>query len=158
MRITLLIISLLVLLAIFLQDVKERKVYWFLFPLAAAALAWLNFQQLGMSLFAIHSAINLSIISMIMVIMFLYARLKMKRPFREVFGLGDLLFFITIAIALPSLSFVVLFVGAILFSGLLHLVSRQQEHTVPLAGYMALFFALCLVVNETGIFQNMYSF
>ena len=158
MRVALLIISLIVLLTIFLQDVKERKVYWFLFPLAAAALAWLNFQQLGLSLFSIHSAINLGIISMIMVILFLYAHLKMRRSLREVFGLGDLLFFVAISFALPSVSFIVLFVGSILFSGVLHLVRRHQERTVPLAGYMALFFACCLIVNETGLFQNIYGY
>ncbi len=158
MRSILLTISLLLLLAIFLQDLKERKVYWFLFPLAAISLAWLNYLQLGVQQFLIQNIINITIVSAILIALSVYANVKMKRPFLEVFGLGDLLFFFTISVALPSVSFIVLFVAAIFFSGLLHLVSRQNKITVPLAGYMALFFACCLVMNEVGLFQDIYSY
>jgi apolipoprotein N-acyltransferase len=54
------------------------------------------------------------------------------------------LFFVCIAFSFSIVSFLFLFIFALLFSLLLYLVlkHRQTEKTVPLAGYMSLFFAV----------------
>lgn len=156
MRVALLTISLLLLLIIFFQDVKERRVYWFLFPFIGISLGWLNRLELGTQQFLIQGIVNLGIVLVVLSILFGYAKFKIKRPFNQVFGLGDLLFFLVISFSFPTISFIVLFVGGVLFSGSLHLASFGKKETVPLAGYMALFFAICLLVNELCLFQSIY--
>lgn len=69
------------------------------------------------------------------------------------FGLGDLLFFYTVSIAFPSFTFSILFMSSVFFSFVIHLIfkNKLKDETVPLAGYMALFFA---IVFFTNIFFN----
>ncbi|WP_379852787.1 hypothetical protein [Flavobacterium zhouii] len=72
----------------------------------------------------------------------------MKKPLlKEVFGLGDVLFFIFMAFSFSIISFFVLFVFALVFSLLLHSVLQHKQivKTVPLAGYMSLFFGVVYV-------------
>lgn len=130
---------------VFFQDYKDRKVYWFLYPIIGILVFVLQMQTASMYPALINSGFNLVFISLLLLVCYAYAKLKLRQPLlKEVFGLGDVLFFVCIAFSFSIVSFLILFVFSLLFSLLLHfsLQYKQTEKTVPLAGYMSLFFGI----------------
>lgn len=125
------------------QDFKERQVLWFLFPLTAFLLGALHVVQVGdWNLFAYHCILNGTVVTGMITLVWLYTTAIAKKEFLgHSIGLGDLLFFYALALGFPTLSFIVLFTGALLFSLLAYLIikNRLPIKTVPLAGLMSLF-------------------
>lgn len=150
-----------VFLIIFIQDCKDRKVYWFLYPTLGILVFLIQIQFLDLFTTFINSAINLLFVSLLLLICYLYSILKLKKTLlKEVFGLGDLLFFIFIAFSFSTVSFIVLFVFSLLFSLSLHfaLQHRQTDKTVPLAGYMSLFFGAVFGITFFGDCNFLYAY
>ena len=128
---------------VFVQDSKDRKVFWFLYPIIGVLVFVLQINAISLYPASLNAVFNLGFVSLLLVVCFVYAKLKLRKPFlNEVFGWGDMLFFVAIAFSFSIVSFLILFVFALLFSLLLHLVLKheQTEKTVPLAGNMSLFF------------------
>ncbi len=134
--------------SIFFQDIKERLVSWFLFPLLAIFLGFVFYDTVATPYFFILSVVtNMALVTLIVLILFGYAKFILKKKFIDhSFGMGDLLFFYAMAVGFPSVTFIVLFAGGIFFSLLLFLAlkKRRAMATVPLAGYMALYIAIVL--------------
>ena len=63
---------------IFLQDIKERKVYIWLLIVAIILNGVLYYQQTVKQLFLLHISINLILILLLFLILFLYTKFKMK--------------------------------------------------------------------------------
>ncbi len=145
---------------IFLQDNKDRKVYWFLFPMTAICSGVLLYSKLTPILFYTTIIVNISVVIFLLIVVFLYARFKLKVPAHTTFGLGDALLFLALTFTFTSLSFIILFVFGLLFSLLIHLVvKRKSNHTtVPLAGYLSLFFIIIYITNWFGGLKNIYLF
>lgn len=125
------------------QDYKDRLVYWFLYPLIGilAFVIQISFLPLESVLFNI--AINLVLVSFLLVVCYGYTKLR-KLEFKNSFGIGDVLFFLFISFSFSIISFFVLFLFSLLFSLILHFVLSKNNvnKTVPLAGYMSLFFGV----------------
>ena len=141
------------------QDIKERAVWWFLFPVFLLCAAWLHYHQSIQEIFWKHILFNLSAFFIVFSFAFLYSKLKMKADFlKEAIGLGDLLFFLALSFAYPTVTYIVVFVFSMLFSLILHLVihSGKKSATVPLAGYASLFLILIYLSNWIGISNNLY--
>ncbi len=144
---------------IFYQDIKERAVWWFLFPAFLIMAGILHYSQSLPSLFLINIGVNFLIMSIIIAISYIYAQLKMKVQFLdEAFGIGDLLFFLGLTLAFPTISFVIIMVFSLLFSLGLHLLlSKNSIHkTVPLAGYASFFLIFIYSVHWAGYYNNLY--
>jgi hypothetical protein len=141
-------------LLIFFQDFKDRKVLWFLYPLVGILVLILQIQKVNLYSTLVNVGCNLSFVLILLFVCNLYAKLKLKKPFlSEVFGLGDVLFFIFISFSFSTISFLILFVFSLFFSLILHqfLKNNHPEETVPLAGYMSLFFGS---IYGIGLFYN----
>lgn len=147
---TLEIIFLLILGILFYQDIKERKVsVWVL--ISGFVVGGINhFSLQDSSVFFITIAINLLFICVIFGVLWGYAKFKMKQALFDVFGLGDLLFFVLLAISLPTISFLLLFVFSLIFSLSIFLLLKKRftEKTVPLAGLQSLFLGLIIIINK----------
>lgn len=146
---------------IFFQDYKDRTVYWFLYPIMGILVLILQIQIIPIDVALINSGFNLLFILFLLVFCYLYARIKLKKSLlQSVLGLGDVLFFIGISFSFSIVSFLVLFVFSLVFSLLLHLVlqHKQTEKTVPLAGYMSLFFAAVYSVGFLYDFHFLYAY
>lgn len=152
------IILLIILGIIVFQDIKERAVWWILFPLFLIAAGYLNFLRNPEGMFFIFSFLNFLILGVILGISFLYAKFKMNVNFiNGAFGIGDLLFFIALTLAFPTVTFIVVLVFCLIFSLVLHsFLAKAREITVPLAGYSALFLILIYSSHWMGIFKNLY--
>jgi len=130
---------------IFVQDYKDRKVYWFLYPIIGILVFLIQLQSVSLYTSLTNLIFNLFFVSFLLLVCYLYATLKLQQHLlSEVFGLGDVLFFIFITFSFSMVSFFILFVFSLVFSLLLHLAlqHRQTEKTVPLSGYMSLFFGV----------------
>lgn len=111
------------------------------------------------NLFYITISINLMFVLILIVVVFLYSKIKLKTTISNTFGLGDALLFSALAFTFSSISFVILFVFGLLFSLVLHLAlkSKAKHKTVPLAGYLSLFFTIVYVTHWFGFLKMLYT-
>ncbi|WP_103069706.1 hypothetical protein [Aquimarina sediminis] len=137
------------------QDFKDRKVYGFVFPVLIGLLGLLHYQNVNHINFLYAVLINLGVLIVIMGILYLYTLIKIKRPFfEEVFGVGDLLFFLALGVGFPTVTFIILLVFSLLFSLVAWLVVKKsaKHNTIPLAGYMSVFLGvICIAYWSTNI-------
>jgi len=72
---------------------------------------------------------------------------KLLNPFSNYFGLGDLLFFLSVTPLFLTYNFILFFICAMVFSIMLQLAFQRKmnEKTIPLAGFSALLLLLLLV-------------
>ena len=137
-------------LVVFWQDTRDRLVYWFLYPFIGCLAIGVQFLQIGYVTTLINSAINLVFILLLVSVCYLYSKIIMKRRFvNESIGLGDILIFIFLCFTFATVAFFILFVFALLFSLMLHLYFKKKSinNNVPLAGYIAVFFAAVYLVS-----------
>lgn len=148
--------------SIVFQDFKERKVYWFLFPLAMLLFGSLHFlHSTEPKVFFYYSLINFVLITCIIGILFIYTKFILKKSFlNHSLGLGDILFFYAFGLGFPSTTFIVLFVGTIIFSLLVFLLfkGRLKLDTVPLAGLMGLFLVFVILFSLVSKSPPLYAY
>ena len=138
------------------QDIKERLVYWFLLPILGLLLALIFFQYVGPSFFMLSLVTNVVLVTLILGVLFAYAKLILKKTFiNHSLGLGDILLFYAFALGFPPMTFIILFVGAVFFSLFSYLVLKKslRDTTVPLAGFMGLYL---MIVVSCSFFMNPY--
>ncbi len=152
------IILISIFILILYQDIKDRKVFWFLFPMVAILSGILSFKNIYEDYFLITISTNMIFVAFLIAFVFMYSKYKLKAQLSETFGLGDLLLFIALAFTFASVSFIVLFVFGLVFSLLLYLLlkNRSKHKTVPLAGYMSLFFAIAYTSHWIGYLPTLY--
>lgn len=144
---------------IFYEDLKERKVTLAVLLLLFAVGGFLNIQQQIWEVFFISSILNLSVVLMVLLVLSIYTKVKLKQPLFEVFGLGDVLFFIFMAISFPTTTFLVLFSTSLIFSFVISVTFQKQlKKFVPLAGLQALFLGLIIGSNQLFDIINLYAF
>jgi hypothetical protein len=140
---------LIVLFAIVLyQDFKSRMVYWFLYPIIGILAFAIQSNAVPLSVAFVNFGFNLLFVIFLLAVTAVYIKFK-GLDFKNTIGIGDVLFFVFIAASFSVVSFWVLFVFSLIFSLLLHLVltSKKEPATVPLAGYMSLFFGAVYAVS-----------
>ncbi len=152
------IIFIMLLLWVFYQDLKERKVMLFLMLGLLLLGGFLHSSFQLFEIFLLYIGINISVIGCILLILVLYTRWVMKKKLFEVFGLGDLLFFLILAVSFPVPTFLILFSSSLLFAfvAFIALKPSLKESTIPLAGFQALFISLIVTSNLIFNFTNLY--
>ena len=121
-------ISIIILLvSIFMQDLKSRSVSIMLFITLGVLMTILHYKNISKTEFIYYITFNISIVFIVMSVLYAYSRLKMSKNIQEVFGMGDFMFFIIMAIGLPAVSFLVLFSFSILFSGVVYFIFKKRK-------------------------------
>ena len=140
------------------QDVKAREVYWFLFPVIAICCGYLYYLNTMPELFLISLFMNIIFVSILLLVVYLYSKHKLKSAFKTSIGSGDILLFFALCLSFSSVSFITCFVLSLTFSLVLHLLIKKRYtlNSVPLAGYMCLFFALVYLGSWTGLIDSLY--
>ncbi|MGN7811070.1 hypothetical protein [Flavobacterium sp. 22076] len=130
------------------QDFKSRLVYWFLYPIIGVLAFAIQLQNLPVSIALTNLGFNLLFVVLILLVSTLYIKFR-NLDFNNTIGIGDILFFLFIAGTFSIVSFLVLFVFSLVFSLILHIVlnNKKEQATVPLAGYMSLFFGVVYAVS-----------
>lgn len=143
------ILILAMLIAVFIQDIKSRSVYWVSFPLLAVALSVLNFREHGKAGIVPTVFINLLLLAGQLLLISIYFSLKKGRWINitgNLLGWGDILFLISIAFYLSVLNFLFFYVSSLIIVLSVWLIWQlvEKNKKIPLAGLQALFFAVFL--------------
>lgn len=148
----------LVFILVFVQDIRERKVFWFLFPIVGVLVGILHFQSTLPELFWISVLLNMAFVALLLIVVYLYSKFKLKVTIKETFGLGDALLFVALVFTFSTVSFLIIFIGSLLFSLVLHMLTKKSNKAtdVPLAGYMSLFFLFAFIANWTHLINDLY--
>jgi hypothetical protein len=152
------ILMIFLLLWIFYQDMKERQVTLVLLLLLTLVGGFLNYQKQILEIFLISSILNTMVILMVVLILWMYAKFKLKSELFHVFGTGDLLFFFFLAVSFPITTFLVVFSSSLIFSLLVSIaLKKRMKKWIPLAGLQALFLSLLVGVNQVFQIVNLYA-
>ncbi len=148
-----------VFLVVLYQDFKNRLVYWFLYPTIGILAFIIQLNNLPIEIALYNLGFNLLFVGIILSISLVYLRFR-NLNFKSTIGLGDVLFFVFITTTFSIVSFIVLFVFSLVFSLILHLVLnyKKEKSTVPLAGYMSLFFGGIYLVSFYYSSTFLYAF
>ncbi|WP_111684205.1 hypothetical protein [Winogradskyella tangerina] len=142
------------------QDIKDRQVYWFLYPILGISSAILFYNSTLPELFFVSIGMNLLFVLTLIIILIVYAKMKLKMKINEAIGLGDILLFFGLVFSFSTLSFLVLFVFSLLFSLILHLIVKKYSKwpSVPLAGYISLFYGIAYALHWSGFTNSLYAY
>ncbi len=141
------------------QDLRSREVYWFLLPSLALLLGVLHYFNAYNIHFLTSTMINVGVVIIILALLYIYTFLLIKKPFfKEVFGIADALYFLALAVAFPTATFIIIFVFSLIFSLLTWLILKQKSsyNSIPLAGYMSVFLLLIFIANWCTNTINLY--
>jgi hypothetical protein len=129
----------LILLLIFVQDLRQRAVYWFLFPLLLLAGLWYKWN--GLQLEMIKWNALFVVFCLLMLTLYVSFKEKTLTPiWKDYFSWGDIFYLIAVIPILPFYSFLMYFtLGTILtlFIHTITLLKNGSDKTIPYAGYMA---------------------
>jgi hypothetical protein len=141
-----------VLLLVFVQDIRNRSVYWVLFPVLAVLLVLLH--SLPHHLLAdIWQPVSINIVFLLFqfLIISVYFSIKNRRWINITDGLlgwGDILLLLSIAFYLSALNFLLFYIVSLTISLLIWLfwqvISEEKNKQIPLAGFQALIFTVFL--------------
>ncbi|KAA9324914.1 hypothetical protein [Adhaeribacter soli] len=150
------LVALGLLLLILIQDLKDRAVTWFLFPALALVCYFYSARLLSHAAVWQNWLLNIGFLACELAFISLYLMLKHRKlvwPMQGYMGWGDVCFWVAAAFLFPLPNFAVYFLVSLLFSLIIHLWLRHvsgfyaQKHTVPLAGFQALFLAGLFLVQ-----------
>lgn len=148
-------------ICVFYQDYKDRQVYWFFYPLIGILSFFLHLKALNNTWIVLTNIVfNLTFIVFLIIVCVAYSHIRLNKKFREVIGIGDVLFFIFISFSFSLISFIILFTFSLFFSLIMHffLSKKQHEKSVPLAGYMSFFFAAVYGISSIAEYNFLYTF
>lgn len=145
----------LLLLFVFYQDYKFRGVSWFLFPILALLVAYNAATGRAWLAYFYEVALNLSILSIQLVLFYFVAifRANKRLNLLKLIGLGDVLFFIIIALGLKSSLFPFFFTLSLAISLLLAFIFFKGK-TIPLAGLQALTLMIWLFLSSDFVLYD----
>lgn len=154
----------LVLLLIFIEDLRHRAVHWSLFAQLALCLGLLGALTLRKRILFDDTVFNLSFIAVQFGVVSLWYSLRARRwvnLLRDRVGPGDLLFLAISTLAFSRFNFILFVLSGLVFSllayGLILLLVRRAERTVPTAGALAIYMAVWMGLELTGVVAPLHS-
>ena len=141
------------LLMVLLQDLKYRNIH-VVFPILIFVFSGLLFHKKAWLSPVIYLT-NAAFFTVILIVLIVYMSIKDKKfvnPFTHYFGLGDLLFYLSITPLFATYHYVLFFILSMLFAIILHLSFKKiiKGDAIPLAGFAALL--LLLLIGKDLLF------
>ena len=142
------IITILLMILIFFQDVKSRMIH-ILLPLGLFLVGM--FYRYDLQLDYISMLYSLLFVVVVLLGLFLYTLLKKndKKSFNKSIGLGDILFFIAVIPFFDERNYFLFFITGMLFSLLAFIILSffTKSELIPLAGFLALYFIVLKILS-----------
>lgn len=149
------VVIILLLVWVFLQDLKHRAVYWFSYPLLAIVFLSLNLLA-GLSSKELlqSTTINFAFLLVQWLIVSAYFCIKYKAWViitSNLLGWGDVLFLLTLCFYFSILNFILFYVLSLVIVLIIWLGGQKmfliKSKQIPLAGLQSLIFALYLALD-----------
>lgn len=151
------LLTILILFAIFIQDIKSRSVYWFWFPLLITLflgsdhfMKRISFTELWQ-----NAVINLLFVGLQLFLVSAYFAVRNRKWVnitKELLGLGDVLFLVSITFYLSVLNYMFFYLTSLLliiiFWTAVRIVSKKNNRQIPLAGLQAFILIVFLITQH----------
>lgn len=140
------LLVLLVSLSIFIEDITRLSVHWWLFPVLCGSLILIGLHFNGdYHWMMVQAFANMAFIAIVFGLLSVVYSIKQRRFVnitKDLLGLGDFAFLISIALYLPFINYFLFFIGSTICVLLLWLPFKVllKKVYVPLAGLQALLF------------------
>ncbi|MBO0360812.1 hypothetical protein J0X19_22825 [Hymenobacter sp. BT186] len=140
------------LISMLVQDWRWRGVYWYFFPLLAVLFFGLRLDQQPLETVLADSAVNVAFVVLQMLVLSLYVRLRFAASLQAYLGLGDILYWLAVAVFFSPVVFILYYLSSLVVALLTFLivrrvVSKPIDARIPLAGLQAGYLALLLLVS-----------
>ena len=144
---------------IVVQDLREYRVWWFMFPIFAAIGSSLFLSTTFWEIYVRTVGINAIILASFFLVLFTYIRVMLKKKtLTDAFGLGDVLLYIGLMVSFPTITFVLLLLVLPIFALVLNLVvGKKKVEQTPLAGYIGIFLLGAYIAHWMGFYNNLYA-
>lgn len=146
-----------ILVMIFVEDMRSRAVHWYWFPLLVVALLFLKSQETNNSwkeIIVNSPLLNAAFLTAQLILLTLYFSIKEKKLVnitKGLLGWGDILFLLCIAAYASPINFIIYHVLSLVIVLLLwavySLLSKKQHQHIPLAGLQACIFAVTILFS-----------
>tara|TARA_B100001115_G_C15842908_1_gene423228 strand:+ start:196 stop:639 length:444 start_codon:yes stop_codon:yes gene_type:complete len=146
MQVTMFLLLCFMMLFMTYQDLKFRGISWLLFPVVFALLLFHRWDEIYLHPFDL--GLNLAFLLMIILLQYIYFNLFRKKSIKSMIGLGDILFFPLIAVALSNDHFLLFFPISLIITLLVSAFTRMKK--IPLAGIQAALLTSVLVFLEVS--------
>jgi hypothetical protein len=137
------------------QDVKTRLVHLILLVGFIGLLAFKAVWETSyIEVLVLERLINLIILSLTLLLVWIYFKFIRKKRFLNVIGMGDILVFLAFVIAYEANTFIIHLTLSLIFSLLLHFIFKnnyKKKDTIPLAGFMCIYFIGVLLMERFHI-------
>lgn len=143
------------------EDLRERSIHWWWLPLLAAALVipvWRSddhFTQVGFNL----AFLGLQLGATFLVLILRHG--AWVNPLEHYIGLGDLLFFLVLALGLGNMHFILFLISGLALCVpayfLLIRIRPSTQRSVPTAGFLALYLMLWIGLDLAGLVPSIGS-
>jgi hypothetical protein len=155
------IIALLVIL--FIQDIRFREISIYLLSVIFIGIIVLGVSLYGFNL--IDFGLNVLFILLQVGFLMFYLFATGRNPahlLKGYLGIGDILFWLIPAFYFQLIEFILFslfcYIAIVVGYGILFLVKRKATTTIPLAGFMALFMAIYMVISwKSNCFLSTYA-
>jgi len=148
------IVLMLTLVSIAYQDLKDRMIYLFLFPLCGLCFGFLSYKAMGWLFLTEHLFFNVLFIGITLTVIGVYYRLKYGFTFaKAIVGKGDYWMFFATCFAMSSSAFILFSLASTIAALIVVITLRrirdrnEDASQIPLAGYMAIFYILLFSVQ-----------
>jgi len=153
---------LIVLSVLFIQDLKSRSVYWFLFPVLVILFIGIRLYEYQSFADILAGSIwPLAFLILQLITLSLYYSLKQRRWTNittSLLGWGDILLLFCLCFYLSLFNFILFYVSSlfvVLISwAFIRQVSKTIDKNVPLAGLQALLFGLLFLLSAFRAFPD----
>lgn len=153
-----------ILVIVFLEDLRLRAVHWALFPLLLAALLLPHFLHGSAVDGAASLAFNLGFLLVqggAALALVMLRRGAWTNPFHSLIGLGDVLFLAIVAAGLSTELFLPFYLSGLVLCllgyGLLIWLKPTTQRTVPTAGFLALYLACWVALEQLGVLPALHT-
>lgn len=139
---------------IFVQDMKGRAVYWFLFPLLACLFILLRLQVSPFDRIVGSLWPNIIFVSVMLIFLSAYISVKHKKFInitKDMLGWGDILFWFAICFYLSPFNYILFYIVSLIIVLLIWIVTlffNKKNVFIPLAGLQAIIFIVCLMTDR----------
>jgi len=142
--------AIVVLTLIAYHDFKHREIYWALFLFIALFFFIDGQTNMPLNEYLLNTLYNIIFVSVQFLFVYLFYRIRgidFKSLINNIIGLGDILFITIMSLAFPWQSFLLYYIGGLVFTLFVWLCFKFKNNLIPFAGLLSIYCAIILILE-----------